>query len=505
LDGSNLEHLVTGLGNYDPFALAVDLVGGKIYFTRGSFGGPIKIQRANLDGSNVDDVIILTAPPLGLAVDVPAGKIYWGTGGGGGADKIQRANLDIPAGQTASTRTDVEDVVVAPEGVTGIALGYPRTVSAPTKRTPVVTWGNPADIFYGTALTAAQLNATASVDASPIVGTFTYTPVEGTVLTAGNGQTLHVDFVPTDTVNYANVSKDVSINVLQATTNTGLTSSLNSSTFGTPVTFTATVTSGVPGTLTGTVTFFDGALSIGTAAPNGAGQAVLSISTLSVATHNITAVYSGDGNFAGSTSAVLNQTVNKAPSTTVIGSPFPNPSEFNQNVTFTATVTGVGGMPTGTVTFKEGTVVLGTAPLNASGQAAFTISTLSIGNHNVKAFYNGDASYTISNSAQVKQAVNPVATTTSLTSSVNPSAIGQAVTFTAQVKVTSTNVAVTTGSVTFKDGNKSLGSVPLNASGQATFSASFSKKGSYKITAIYGGAATLATSTSNQVNQVVQP
>jgi gliding motility-associated-like protein len=68
------------------------------------------------------------------------------------------------------------------------------------KATPVVTWANPATISYGTALGATQLNATASV-----AGTFTYSPIAGTILDAGT-QTLSVDFVPTNTANYNAVS-----------------------------------------------------------------------------------------------------------------------------------------------------------------------------------------------------------------------------------------------------------------------------------------------------------
>jgi hypothetical protein len=79
-----------------------------------------------------------------------------------------------------------------------------------TQAMPVITWSNPANIVYGTALSGTQLNATANVP-----GAFTYTPAAGTVLNAGN-RTLHVDFVPTDTTNYANASKDVSITVMQA-------------------------------------------------------------------------------------------------------------------------------------------------------------------------------------------------------------------------------------------------------------------------------------------------
>ena len=88
------------------------------------------------------------------------------------------------------------------------------------KATPTINWSNPADITYGTALSATQLNATASavVNGSTVsvAGTFTYTPASGTVLSAGNGQTLHVSFAPTDTINYSSpVTKDVTINVLK--------------------------------------------------------------------------------------------------------------------------------------------------------------------------------------------------------------------------------------------------------------------------------------------------
>src|SRR5207244_3721221 len=80
------------------------------------------------------------------------------------------------------------------------------------KATPAITWSNPADITYGTALSGAQLNATASVP-----GSFVYSPAAGTLLNAGNNQTLHVDFTPTDTANYNDTSQDVAINVLKAT------------------------------------------------------------------------------------------------------------------------------------------------------------------------------------------------------------------------------------------------------------------------------------------------
>jgi hypothetical protein len=81
-----------------------------------------------------------------------------------------------------------------------------------SKATPVLTWSNPADITYGTALGAAQLNATANVP-----GNFNYSPGSGTVLSAGTGQPLLASFTPTDTTNYNPASKNVQINVLKAT------------------------------------------------------------------------------------------------------------------------------------------------------------------------------------------------------------------------------------------------------------------------------------------------
>ncbi|KQN34274.1 hypothetical protein ASE92_11725 [Pedobacter sp. Leaf41] len=114
-----------------------------------------------------------------------------------------------------------------------------------SKATPIITWANPANITYGTALTVAQLNATASIP-----GTFTYVPVSGTVLNAGANQNLKVDFVPTDAVNYASISKTVTINVNKATP---LITWANPADiiYGAPLTATQlNATAGIPGTFT---------------------------------------------------------------------------------------------------------------------------------------------------------------------------------------------------------------------------------------------------------------
>jgi len=81
--------------------------------------------------------------------------------------------------------------------------------------TPTITWNNPAPIAAGTPLGSAQLNATASVP-----GVFVYSPPAGTVLPAGNGQTLSCTFTPTDTIAYTTASRSVSINVIAPVTTT---------------------------------------------------------------------------------------------------------------------------------------------------------------------------------------------------------------------------------------------------------------------------------------------
>ncbi|HEY0701505.1 MAG TPA: Ig-like domain repeat protein, partial [Candidatus Acidoferrales bacterium] len=289
-----------------------------------------------------------------------------------------------------------------------------------------------------------------------------------------------------------------------ATTSTALGSSLNPSTSGTSVTFTATVTSSTAGSITGTVTFFDGATQIGTGTL-AAGVATFATSTLTVASHSITAQYGGDTNYAGSTSPVVTQVVNgagKATSSTALGSSL-NPSTNGTSVMFTATVTSsTAGTITGTVMFLDGATQIGTGTLTA-GVATFATSTLSTGSHMIMAKYGGDANYATSTSPVVTQVVTAgtkATTTTTVASSQNPSASGASVTFTAMV--TSAAAGTITGSVMFLDGATQIGTGTLTA-GVATFATSTLTAGSHSITAQYGGDANYATSTSSIVTQVV--
>ena len=89
----------------------------------------------------------------------------------------------------------------------------------PLKLVPVITWPNPADIVYGTALSGTQLAAQAASPATPgtaLAGTFTYTPPAGTTLGGGSAQSLSVTFTPTDSAHYTTATANALINVLPA-------------------------------------------------------------------------------------------------------------------------------------------------------------------------------------------------------------------------------------------------------------------------------------------------
>jgi hypothetical protein len=180
-------------------------------------------------------------------------------------------------------------------------------------------------------------------------------------------------------------------------TTTAVTSSLNPSSIGQAVTFTATVAPVAPGTGTpsGTVTFLDGGSSIGTGTLNG-GKATFTTSALTVGNHTITTSYNGDNSFNGGAGSLTGnpQVVNKAGSRVTLTSSL-NSAPLGQSVTFTATVSAAApatGTPTGSVTFLDGSATLGTGPLTG-GIATFSASSLTAGNHTITASYSGDAAF----------------------------------------------------------------------------------------------------------------
>jgi hypothetical protein len=285
---------------------------------------------------------------------------------------------------------------------------------------------------------------------------------------------------------------------------TALASTPNPSGAGQSVTFTATVTHVPPatGTPTGQVTFQQGNTVLAQAPLNSSGVVSFSTSALAAGSDTVTATYASDSLFAASSGSTV-QTVQSTFTTTTTVSSSANPSVFSQSVTFAAAVTSSGGTPTGTVTFKDGATTLGTSTLDGSGHATFTTSTLTVASHSITAAYNGSATFNPSTSSALTQTVNKDATTSSVVSSLNPSNHNQSVTFTATVTANAPGTAVPGGSVTFKDGNKTLSTKTLNASGQATFSTSTLTRGSHSITVVYGSSTSFLGSTSPVLTQTV--
>src|SRR4029077_15903031 len=155
---------------------------------------------------------------------------------------------------------------------------------------------------------------------------------------AGGSHSITATYVG-NTAFAGSTSAPVTQTVNQASTTTTLASSAPNAAFGQAGTFTATVKKAVAGLLTGTVSFADGGTTIGKpVALNALGQAVFITPALAVGSHSITATYSGNTDFAGSsTVTALTENVNLIPTATSVVSS-PNPLGSGQPVTLTARI-----------------------------------------------------------------------------------------------------------------------------------------------------------------------
>jgi hypothetical protein len=340
-----------------------------------------------------------------------------------------------------------------------------------TLQAPVVYDGGG---FVGTALAVADLNG----DALPDV-MITECPVTGCSVDPADalGVLLHVGSIRTTTT---------------------ISSSLNPSTFGQPVTLTATVTSG-SGTPTGTMGFFDKSISLGaTTLVNG--TASMTFSSLGAGPHSITAVFQGSLKYKSSASTPLSQVVDVATTmTTVLSSR--NPVPVKQAVTYSATVTsGYGGAVTGTLTFRDGSSTIAVLPLSGN-QASYRTKYPLIGTHAITVAYSGDTNNVSSISPVLAEYVEYTSTTTVMTSG-SPSLVGQPVTFTATV--TSMYGPIPNGElVVFYDGTTAMASVAL-AGGKAIYTTLGLSAKAHSIKVVYGGDGIFMPSTGTVQQLVVK-
>ncbi|MET9395963.1 Ig-like domain repeat protein, partial [Streptomyces sp. NPDC006624] len=257
----------------------------------------------------------------------------------------------------------------------------------------------------------------------------------------------------------------VPVTVDQAASTTTVTVDPTLSVCGETVTVCATVTALAPGsgTATGTVTF---------TGPGGLNETVdlapdgtACVTTSSLTTGTVTAVYNGDTCLAPSTGSA-EAAVNPAASTVSV-SLDPSPSVCGETVTVCATVTALApgsGTPTGTVTFTGAGGLNETVDLAPDGTACLTTSVLETGT--VTVAYSGD-SCLLPSTGSAGVSVEPAASAVSLTVDPSPSVCGETVTVCATVTAVAPGSGTPTGNVTFLLSDGSTQVVGLDASGTA--------------------------------------
>jgi hypothetical protein len=271
-------------------------------------------------------------------------------------------------------------------GIGGAAVAITATVK-PVAGTSIPT-GMVTFTSGTTTLGSAALNAGGTTTINPILA-----PGQYSILAAYGG----------DANDGASTSTALSLTVGQATTQTSVTAVPIPTAYGATVTFTAKVASngGIP---SGTVTFNANGTPFGvTAMLDATGTATMAYSGLAPGSYTITAVYSGDANDQGSTGTSAAQLVVAKLATTTDLTSSTTTGSNSQLVLVAAVLTASGSVPTGTVTFNDGSTGLETVALDPSGVATLTPS-LTNGNHSIVAVYSGDGTHSPSTSQTISVA-----------------------------------------------------------------------------------------------------
>lgn len=258
---------------------------------------------------------------------------------------------------------------------------------------------------------------------------------------------------------------------------------------------TVTVGAGNSVVPTGTVTVSEGGTTVVSGALVGGTSTLTLPASLSAGSHALTVSYSGDGNLAASAASVALVVTKGASSTT--SAPASVSSTYGSSASVAVTVTGANAIiATGTVSVKEGGVVIVTAPLVAGRAAIALPATLGAGAHALVVEYSGDANL-LGSSAAVAADIAKVATTTKVKVAGKASVKkGKAKSIT--ITVTAAGGAPT-GTVAIYDGSKKIASKSLK-NGKVSYSFSSSKTGTHKLSAKYLGSANTKASTSKKVN-----
>lgn len=301
------------------------------------------------------------------------------------------AEYVLPASLPAGTYT-VEAVYDPADASLAVSADDTATLTV-NPASPTVTWGQPADIDYGTPLGPTQLDATANVP-----GSFVYTPASGTVLAPGTGQTLAVTFTPTDSQNYSSVTQMTTINVILVDVTPPVSSVAPLPSLENSATFTVSW-SGSDGATGSGIASYNVYVSDngGPFTPWVTGATFTSASFTGVRGHNYgfySVATDGAGNAETKPDVAETTTVIHALSSTTTGvvSDRPGGAIYGQDVAFTATVSaGAGaGTPTGSVQFVIDNVNFGSPATLVNGAASITVSSLHAGTHSVQAIYTSN-------------------------------------------------------------------------------------------------------------------
>jgi hypothetical protein len=283
---------------------------------------------------------------------------------------------------------------------------------------------------------------------------------------------------------------DLTVVVNKAVTSTSLTAYPNPVRAGSGLTLTAQVpfVAGFPPT--GTVTFFEGSTQISSQSISSTGLAFAFLG-LATGTHSITARYSGDSNYVGSTSPAVSLIVNPkiVPSFSFTATPSP----FYAGVleTLTLAISAVGATPYGSVDFFEGSTKLGTTAVGAGNIATLEV-TFAAGTHSLTAQYSGNPDVLPGGPAVLSLLVNPKLTATiAVTVSPNPVHAGDDVAITVTVSFPPGSLKPA-GTVTFKAGSTAIATAPIDTVFSATSVGVVVKvrsgaAGTYSLSATYNG------------------
>jgi sugar lactone lactonase YvrE len=384
--------------------------------------------------------------------------------------------------------------VLAPSGITISSAPNPSTYGIPVVFTiSVPSTGNLAATGTVNILDGSTQIGTVSLAGSPAAATFTTS-----TLAVGSHQITAAYLGDT---NYgAGTSAPITQVVTQVQTTTTLTAAPNPGFAGGPVALTATVApvQGVA-TPTGLVVFTSGGVTLGSAALTATGTATIN-PVFNVGAFSIVATYTGTTNDAGSASAPLALTIQIATTQTVVVAS-PSPGIVDSPETFSAKVTGNGGIPAGTVTFSADGVAISTpVTLDATGTATLAYSTLSAGPHTISASYSGDTDDLPSVSPTINLVIGTIPTATAL----GATSVGTPPQVSLVAAVVGVSGPTPTGTVTFMNGATVIGAATLNSGGVATLNPNLAT-GSYSIVAVYGGDPLHSPSTSQPVTVLGTP